>query len=163
MAKPVKPIAKNVPPKKKAAKKSTAVNKNRAIKYEDKSAGQPELAPIYNALKQLLTGFAKGNLQVQYDAAGQFHLHTNKTVELQGRKRDGLFFASLLVQKGYVGFYLVPVYTDVVLKNEIAPELLKCLKGTSCFHIKKLDETLKQQIQQVLQASYVCYEKKGWV
>jgi hypothetical protein len=35
-----------------------------------------------------------------------------KPVEVLGRKKDELWFASALIQKGYVGFYYMPVYGD---------------------------------------------------
>lgn len=163
MAKPIKATAKKTAPKKEAVKKAAARKETRTIKYTDKSPGQPQLTPIYNELKVILLSYVKGNLQVEADKAGQLHLHTQKPVEILGRKRDGLFFASLIVQKGYVGFYFMPVYTDVFLKKEIAPELLKTLKGKACFHIKKLDDILKQQIKQAMDAGYACYKSKGWI
>jgi hypothetical protein len=83
-------------------------------------------------------------------------------IEVQGKARDGVYFASALVQKGYVGFYLMPVYTDAFAKKAIAPDLLKLLKGKSCFHIKKLDENLKRQVLHALEAGYACFKEKGW-
>ena len=44
----------------------------------------------------------------------------------------------------------MPIYTDTKLQEVFKPELLKLLKGKSCFHIKKLDPTLKQQIIEAL-------------
>jgi len=133
------------------------------IKYEDKSEGQPELVAIFKELRTILLQQVQGNLTVQGDSGGQVHLYSIKPVEIMGKKRGGVYFASLLVQKGYVGFYLMPVYVDSFLKQSIEPELLKLLKGKSCFHIKKLDDILKSQVQKALQEGYDCYAKKGWV
>jgi hypothetical protein len=150
--------------KKTATKKSPpAKSEVKSIKYADKSGGQPQLVPVYNELRQILLQQVKGNMKLMDDKPGQVHLISKKPTEILEKKRDALYFASLLVQKGYVGFYLMPVYSDEFLKKQIAPELLKCLKGKSCFHIKKLDDKLKSQVAQALQAGYDCYEKKGWV
>ncbi len=163
MAKSVKTAAKKAGVKKNASGKISSKKQSKTIKYSDKSTDQPELVPIFNEIRKMLLGCVKGTIKIQEDSAGQIHLYSKKQIEVSGKKRDEIYFASAMVQKGYVGFYLMPVYSDVFLVKEIAPELLKCLKGKSCFHIKKLDETLKGQIQNALEAGYSCFEKKGWV
>ncbi len=144
------------------ASEKTNPKKDKPIKYADKSAGQPELVTLFNELKKIIAPFVKGNMQSKSDK-GQFHLWSNKPVEIAGRKRDALYFASLLVQKGYVGFYFMPVYANPVTKNKLKPALLKCLKGKACFHIKKLDEELRVEINEALQTGYDAYVKNGWV
>ena len=61
------------------------------------------------------------------------------------------------------GFYFMPVYAEADLKAVFAPELLKLLKGKSCFHIKKLDPALLDQIKSALQVGYEAYQARGWV
>ena len=134
----------------------------RKIKYEDKSAGQPQLLTIFNQLRQILMAFAKDHIILQEDSGGQLHLNTNKPIVVTGKKREAVCFASLLVQKGYVGFYFMPIYTDVYLKKALNPALLKLPKGKACFHIKTLDENLAMQVQKALQAGCDCYKAKGW-
>ncbi len=74
-----------------------------------------------------------------------------------------VYFVGLMVQKGYVGFYFMPVYANPGLKSELHPQLLKCLKGKSCFHIKKNDPELMEQVKQALEIGYEDFKKKGWV
>lgn len=149
----------------KAASKSTKgiSGKDRPIKYEDKSAGQPELIPIFDQLKKMCAAYAKGDLIARGDGPGQYHVWIGKEVEVAGRVRDDVGFVGLLVQKGYVGFYFMPIYTDTSLKKYLAPELLKCLKGKTCFHIKKNDPALMKQIKDALKLGYDDFKKKGWV
>ncbi len=164
MAKAVKPAEVKRTAKKAKPKKVVSSNTGtRTIKYEDKSPGQPGLLNIYNELREILLQYVKGTIKVYADSGGQLQLYSKKDIEVRSKKLPEMYFAGLLVQKGYVGFYLMPVYTDGHLTSQIAPELLKCLKGKSCFHIKKLDSVLKQQVQHALQAGYGCFEKKGWV
>ena len=94
---------------------------------------------------------------------GGYSLLSDKTVEVAGRQRNDIFFAGVLVQKGYVGFYFMPVYTDPSLKNKLHPDLLKCLKGKTCFHIKKNDPALMQHVKAALKTGYEDYKAKGWV
>jgi len=77
--------------------------------------------------------------------------------------RKEIFFAGLIIQKDYVGFYFMPVYAATGLKPGFKPELRRLLKGKSCFHIKKLDEELLLQIQEALSVGYGLYQERGWV
>ena len=135
-----------------------------AIKYEDKSAGQPEMAALFLALKEILAPYnGRGTLQEKGSGDGQYHLYSFKKVEISGRKLDELYFASILVQKGYVGFYFFPIYCCPEIKPSLKPELLKCLKGKNCFHIKKNNDVILNQIKYALQLGFDTYKKNGWV
>jgi hypothetical protein len=146
----------------KAAKKSSGEKSKTGFKYEGKSLAQPQLIPVFEELKALLKLYENGALKAK-EAPGQYHLWNRKEIEFAGRKRSDIYFAGLLIKKGYVGFYYMPVYANPLLQKELKPELLKCLKGKSCFHIKKLDDTLRAQINDALKIGYACYEKWGWV
>jgi hypothetical protein len=162
-----KPVAKNASPKKaapkKAVKKTTSGKEAKPIKYADKSAGQPQLTPIFNKLVKLMEPFAKGSVEKKGGKDGQVGLISFEPVEINGKKTEEVYLAGGLVQKGYVGFYFMPVYTYPELKSELHPELLKCLKGKSCFHIKKLDEEMAEQVKEALEKGYALYKKKGWI
>jgi len=74
-----------------------------------------------------------------------------------------VFFAGIIIQKSYVGFYFMPVYAEPEVKQLFQPELISLLKGKSCFHIKKLEPILLSQIEDVLAAGFELYKKRGWV
>jgi len=94
---------------------------------------------------------------------GEMVMVSEIPVEIAGRKRDELWFAGIIVQKGYVGFYYMPVYAEPEMKKIFKPELLKCLKGKSCFHIKKYDKEIFSQIKSALKVGYDAYLEKGWI
>ncbi|HEY0680483.1 MAG TPA: hypothetical protein VGD17_19510 [Chitinophagaceae bacterium] len=154
-----KKTAKPVPKK---ATSSSKTGKDRPIKYEDKSGGQPELLPVFHELKKLLDNYEKYPLVVRGDLNGQYSLWCDKPVEVAGKMKD-VFFAGLLVQKGYVGFYFMPVYANPALKNKLHPNLVKCLKGKSCFHIKKNEPELMLHVKNALKTGYDDFRQKGWV
>ena len=162
-----KPAAKKSTTKSKSTTSTSTKNgiagKDRPIKYTDKSPGQPGLVPIFDQIKKLISAYAKGHLMESGNQPGGYSLLSDKTVEVAGRQRNDLFFAAALVQKGYVGFYFMPVYTDPSLKNQLHPDLVKCLKGKSCFHIKKNDPALMQHIKDALKTGYEDYKAKGWI
>lgn len=156
---PAKKAAQNNAAKKSAGKKTEA----NPIKYSDKSGGQPQLVPIFKELVKLMEPFAKGSVEKKGGKDGQVGLISFKPVEINGKKTDEVYLAGGLVQKGYVGFYFMPIYTVPELKSELHPDLLKSLKGKSCFHLKKMDEEVAQQVKDALKKGYDLYKKKGWI
>lgn len=121
-----------------------------------------ELQYIFNELKDILKKY-EDILSVKKNEEGYYDLWSIKDIVIDGRKRKEVFFAGLIIQKSYVGFYFMPIYTDTDLKEVFKPELLKLLKGKSCFHIKKLDDELKSQIREALELGFELYKERGWV
>ncbi len=132
------------------------------IKYSDKSKGQTELIVFFDDIKEILRPFAQGNYQVSADKPGYFEIYYKKEVEILGKKYRELCLVSLLIQKGYIGFYFFPIYIDPGLKDRLPPSLLSCLKGKTCFHFKKRNPLLLMQIEQALQLGVDFYGSKGW-
>ena len=99
------------------------------------------------ALKGYVPPFRAGDLTVRNKESLQ--LVTPKRVAMPGAyggKPVNHQFAAAILQKGYVGFYLMSVYSNPALKKKIPPALLKTSKGKSCFHLKTLDEQMKKDI-----------------
>jgi hypothetical protein len=136
--------------------------KTKPAKYSDKSAGQPELVPVFHAIKKIISSYARGNYRAKADKPGHYELYYDKEVEHQGRTYPELYFASVLIQKGYVGFYFFPAYANDSLKQKLKPGLLKTLKGKTCFHIKNGDPVMLQEIKEALQTGYDYYVFRGW-
>lgn len=123
---------------------------------------QTELVDIYNKIKKLLKKY-EGELQPKIDLDSRYDLWSFKDLEIDGRKRKEVYFAGLIIQSKYVGFYYFPIYTDTELKDVFNSELIKLLKGKSCFHVKKIDDKLEKQIEEALEIGYNLYKKRGWI
>lgn len=121
-----------------------------------------ELQDIFETLKKDLKRYEK-KLSPKVEDDSHFDLWTTKVVVVDGRKHKEVYFAGLIIQKSYVGFYYMPVYAKPEMKKTFSPELLKLLKGKSCFHITKLDKVLLMQIRDALARGFECYKKNGWV
>jgi hypothetical protein len=80
-----------------------------------------------------------------------------------GGKPVDLPLAAAILQKGYVGFYLMCIYMNEPVKKKLSPALLKLLKGKTCFHLENLDVSLKNDIETALQAGAEYYRGRGWV
>ena len=123
---------------------------------------QAKLLEIFGRLRTILKKH-EDPLRPKFDLEGRYDLWSFKDVEIAGRKRKEVNFASLIVQSRWVGFYYMPVYTDASLKEFFPERLLKLLKGKSCFRIRELDEELERQIDDVLERGYRLYQQRGWI
>jgi hypothetical protein len=81
---------------------------------------------------------------------------------MQGKQKvDGIYFGSVIPKAKDCRLYFFPIYTDTADFADISPELRKCLKGKSCFHIKKMDEQLEQDIKAMIDKGIEVYRAKG--
>ena len=88
-----------------------------------------------------------------------YHLIVQKPLVIAGRKKQELWFASIIQQKDSVGFYFMPM--DV--KSQLSPELLQHLDGKCCFHFKTLTPALKKHVEAALKIGLGAYRKKKWL
>ena len=124
-----------------------------------------DLASLFDRLEALLATYVPPLAARTGAVAGKrdYQLWSELPVEIEGRKRKEVYFAGLIAQKGYVGFYFMPVYTHADRKSLFAADLLALLKGKSCFHVKRLDEGLERHIEDALARGFELYRERGWV
>ncbi|GGG29122.1 hypothetical protein GCM10011344_32460 [Dokdonia pacifica] len=101
-----------------------------------------------------------GPLQIRKDEANV--LEAAGTIPtMQGKQKvDGFYFASVMPKPKDVRLYFFPIYTDATVFKDIDPMLRKCLKGKSCFHIKKMDDDLKTHITKMIALGIKTYQDK---
>ena len=90
-------------------------------------------------------------------------LYTKKSVKAFGKEYPDMFFAGVKLNKGYIGFYFMPIYCEPTLVGQLDSELLKLLKGKSCFHLKKITPELKLAIKHALELGIKNYREKEWI
>ncbi len=123
---------------------------------------EEQLAEIFSDLKVMMEKY-QPPFEPKFDEDGKFDLWSFKDIEIAGRKRKQVNFASIITRGKYVGLYYMPIYTDTELANVFKPELLKLLKGKSCFHIKELTPEIKEQVEEALEIGFKLYKDRGWV
>lgn len=122
-----------------------------------------DLIEIYKRLKALLKKY-ENPMVPKIDLDSKYDLWSTKNIIVEGKKKKEVWFAGLIIQSSYVGFYFMPIYAEPEKMKEVfSPELLKLLKGKSCFHIKKLDEELEKHIEDALEKGYALYKERDWV
>jgi hypothetical protein len=123
------------------------------------------LDAIFERLQPLLAEHSPPFVERSGGIAGKrdYQLWSEKDVVIDGRPRKEVYFAGLIVQKTYVGFYYMPVYAEPERKKLFAPQLLNLLKGKSCFYVKALDNELEGQIRDALAEGRRLYAERGWI
>lgn len=83
---------------------------------------------------------------------------------MQGRRKvDGYYFASVMEKPKDIRFYFFPIYTHADHFTEVSPELLKALKGKSCFHLKNVSEEMMEEIKDMIEKGVLLYESDGLI
>ena len=117
---------------------------------------------IFTKVRKLVKKYSKG-MDVRSDTDKNYGLYGKKTVTAYNKTVEGMYFASAVVNKNFIGFYFFPIYTHPQEFTKIPPEIRKCLKGKSCFHIKNEDEELLSQIDGILEQGIKVYKEVGWL
>lgn len=112
------------------------------------------------ALRAIIKRHAN-NLQFKKDDSSS--LEAAGTIPaMQGKQKvDGFYFASIIPKPKDCRLYFFPIYTDMDAFEHIDPVLRKCLKGKSCFHIKKMDASLEASITEMIAKGIAIYQEKG--
>jgi len=125
-------------------------------------ASDSQLPLIFAEVKSLLLPYSK-ILQARVDTDTRYELWSNKPVVIDGRSKKDMFFASIIIQKGYVGFYFMPVYAEKEILDLFPQDLLQLLKGKSCFHLKEHNKVIFKQIGTALKTGFKMYKQRGWL
>lgn len=121
---------------------------------------------LYNELEALLKRYSPPFTPCPTGKVGQkrsYGLWSEKEVEIGGKKVPQIYFASLIEQKGYVGFYYAPVYMNPEIKKDLPSTLMKLQKGKSCFHIKSANDGVFTDVKTALDLALKHYKQNGWV
>ena len=108
-----------------------------------------DVTTIYNNIAHVLKAY-KSPYALKNVSDKRMDLYIEKEMTLLGKAYKEMFIASAIIQKGYVSFHFFPMYMNPKLGEKIPAELKKCLKGKTCFHIKKDDPQLIKQIDETL-------------
>jgi|HubBroStandDraft_2_1064218.scaffolds.fasta_scaffold01318_14 hypothetical protein len=153
---------------KKSTKKAKVPKTSKAIKPKVVEPAPGSLESIFKELQKLLVPYAPpfkpggGSIDGRMD----YHLVVPQSVVIQGsygNKPTEIAMASLILQKDFVGFYFMPIYLNPELKKNLAPTLLKLLKGKTCFHVKSIDTQLIEDVTAALALGMKSFKDRDWV
>ena len=123
------------------------------------------LETVFDQMQEILARHAKlfTELTGQVKNKRDYHLIIGRPMVIDGREKDGLYFASLIQQKDAVGFYFMPIYCCAEVKARLSPELLRYLDGKSCFHLRVLTPQLKKDVAAALKVGLEAYRARHWL
>jgi len=113
------------------------------------------LAGVYETLRPILEPYVP-RMQVVQDNERGLYLNTHAVM----KNGQPLFFASIAVNKGYVSFYLFPVYMYPDLLDDFGL-LKKRMQGKSCFNFRKVDADQVEALRQLVERGYERLKAEG--
>ena len=112
------------------------------------AAPSPNLAAVHELLRAILAPY-RGRLRVANDGPGGMTL---ELPEYAGQPWG--FAAGTRLGKRYVSYYLMPVYVQPALVDDISPALRKRMQGKSCFNFARVDEPLLAELESLTKRGY---------
>lgn len=126
-----------------------------------------DLDKVFDSLKEIMENYSPPFFVQKPSEAlkkkRSYGLISKKKVMIAGRERNEVYFAGIIKQKDYVGFYYMMAYAEPEVAQMLAPEFLALLKGKTCFYIRSTDKFILSQVKKALDIALKIYGKKGWV
>ena len=117
---------------------------------------------IQTRLKDILRSQAPA-LKVEVESDKNFVVSGTIPVMQGKQKVEGHYFASVTPKPKDIRLYFFPIYTHPDEFADISEEFRKCLKGKSCFHIKKWSDELDAEVQAAVKKGVELYQKDGLI
>jgi len=119
---------------------------------------------IFSRLKAVLKSQCPP-MVVSKNTADTFEIMGNKPVPYGSAKKivPGMYFSSVVARKDMVSFYFFPLYTHTEAFSHIAPTIMKCLKGKTCFNFKKEEHLVDREIETLLKKGAQIWRNLGYL
>ncbi len=75
----------------------------------------------------------------------------------------GMYFASAVARKDMVSLHFLPMYYNREAYLDVAPTLLKNLKGKACFNFRKLEQINERELDAMLKKGAQAWKKRGYM
>ena len=115
-----------------------------------------DLVEIQRTLKNIMRSQVPP-LKVSKNSDQVFELIGSKEAMQGKQKVKGYYFGSVVPKPKDIRLYFFPIYTHPQAYAAISEETRKCLKGKSCFHIKKMSEEMESEIADMVKTGVQIY------
>lgn len=122
-----------------------------------------DLIEIFQTIRAAMQPYETLGFNTRVNSDTDYDLWSEKNVVLMGKNRSEIYFAGLKIMKSSVTLHFMLIYTNPELKEFLHTDLLKLLKGKSCFHFKKIDDTMLAHVVNAFEIGYKFYKKNEWV
>lgn len=72
----------------------------------------------------------------------------------EAERNPTTWFGGVRKGKRYVSYYLMPVYVEPALLDDVSPELRRRMHGKSCFNFTAVDDTLCEDLEDLTRAGF---------
>lgn len=86
-----------------------------------------------------------------------------KPVAIGTRKAQPTYVVGIILQKHFVGFYSMPLYShpkEIVIRDK---DVAKMRKGKSCINVTTLTPAIKKELERLVKEGIRVYKKEGWI
>jgi hypothetical protein len=104
---------------------------------------------VFQRLRGILEPYGR-RLHVIDDSHGGYSID----MAPEGERNPTTWFAGVRRGKAYVSYYLMPVYVEPSLLDDVSPELRKRMQGKSCFNFRSVDEALMTELAELTRRGY---------
>ena len=112
-------------------------------------AKEARFGEVYERLKGILEPYAP-KMYVSADTDDWYGLDLAPEAE----RIPATWFGAVRRGKSYVSYYLMPVYADPRLLDDVSPELKKRMQGKSCFNFTREDDWLFAELNALTARGY---------
>ena len=119
------------------------------------AATEPDFDAVFDRLKAILEPYAR-ELYVSADDDKTYGLDMAPAPE----RDPTTWFGAVRRGKRYVSIYLMPVYVDPGLLDDVSPALRKRMQGKSCFNFTDIDPELSAELDQLTKSGIEAFEKQ---
>ena len=116
-----------------------------------------DFAPVFARLRDILAEY-EPMLKLVHDRPDNYYLDTYTI----GSNKRSIFFGGVRIFKGYVSYYLMPVYSPEIQQG-MSPALKKRMQGKACFNFTSVDDALFDELRKVTKQAYGAWKKTKWV
>ena len=102
---------------------------------------------------------------ISKDDENNFELIGNKPVPYGSTKKivPGMFFVSIVLNKTMVSLHFFPMYMIKDLFEPLVPNMIKLLKGKTCFNIKDVKEINDKELNALLIKGVEVWKESGYI
>lgn len=77
--------------------------------------------------------------------------------------KKNVFFGCVRISKNYVGYHLMPVYTNPTLLKDMSPDLRKRMQGKSCFNFKAVSKEQLKELDALTKRGVTAFKQLGQI
>ena len=112
-------------------------------------ASDDEFQALFDRFKAMLAPYAE-RMHVSADTPGFYGVD----MAPESERTPATWFAGTRLGKRYVSYYLMPIYVQPSLADDVSPALQKRRQGKSCFNLTRVDEALLSELEALTARGY---------